>query len=100
MHCVWLIEQSIRFGKCELGIESVRVRTWQARKKLLMLAALAYSYLVALLGDCQSALLAALLRYCHRTGRQAKDAWRSLYRLRAALASLWNQHTPSLQGFP
>jgi hypothetical protein len=96
----WQIEQSIRFDKFELGIESIRVRSWQARKKLLMLAALAYAYLLALLGDCQSTLVAAILRFCHRTGRQAKDAWRSLYRLRAALALLWNQHTPSLQGFP
>jgi hypothetical protein len=96
----WQIEQSIRFGKLELGIETIRVRSWAARKKLLMLAALAYAYLVGLLGDCQSAVVRALLRYCHRTGRQAKDAWRSLYRLRSALACLWNQHTPSLQGSP
>jgi len=76
------------------------VRAWAARKKLLMLAALAYAYLVGLLADCQSALVVAILRYCHRTGKQARDAWRSLYRLRSALARLWNQHTPSLQGFP
>lgn len=96
----WQIEQMLRFGKSELGIESIRVRAWAARKKLLMLAALAYGYLVELLGDSRNALVSALLLFCHRTGRQANDAWRSLYRLRAALAFLWHQHTPSFQGFP
>jgi hypothetical protein len=96
----WQIEQMLRFGKSELGIESIRVRAWAARKKLLMLAALAYGYLVELLGDSRNQIVRALLRFCHRTGRQAKGVWRSLYRLRAALAFLWNQHTPSFQGFP
>jgi hypothetical protein len=96
----WQIEQTLRFAKSELGIESVRVRAWQTRHKLLMLAALTYAFLIDLLGDCQETLLGPLLRFCHRTGKQAKIAWRPLYRLRAALAYLWDQHTPTFQGFP
>jgi hypothetical protein len=96
----WQIEQQLRFGKSELGIESIRVRDWQARHKLLALVALTYACLVHLLGDGTSPLLPTVLRWAHRTGTQARERWRPLYRLRAALAALWNQHTPSLQGIP
>ncbi|HZS00149.1 MAG TPA: transposase [Chloroflexota bacterium] len=93
----WQIEQQLRFGKSELGIESVRVRDWEARAKLLALVALTYACLVHLLGDGTDPLLPAVLRWAHRTGTQARERWRPLYRLRAAL---WNKHTPSLQGVP
>lgn len=96
----WGIEQMLRFGKSELGIESVRVRAWEPRHKLLALAALAYAFLVAVLGDSTGPFLQAVLHWAHRTGRQARDAWRCLYRLRAAIAALWQRHTPSFQGFP
>lgn len=96
----WQVEQMLRFGKCELGVESIRVRAWEARHKLLAIAALAYSFLIQLLNDGPSRLLEAVLRFAHRTGRQSHDTWRHLYRLRAALAYLWQQHTPYLQGAP
>lgn len=96
----WQIEQQLRFAKSELGIESVRVRAWEARAKLLALVALTYAYLVHLLGDSTDPLLPAVLRWAHRTGAQARDRWRPLYRLRAALAALWTRHTPRLQGVP
>ena len=96
----WQIEQMLRFGKSELGIESVRVRAWEARHKLLALVALAYAFLLDLLGDSTGPWLRAVLRWAHRTGRQARDAWRSLYRLRAGLAALWNRFTPCFQGDP
>ncbi len=96
----WAIEQELRFGKSELGIESVRVRNWEPRRKLLAIASLAYSFLVHLLGDGTADIIPAILHWAHRTGRQANSAYRSLYRLRAALANLWNKHTPSFQGVP
>lgn len=96
----WNVEQMLRFGKSELGIESVRVRNWVPRQKLLALASLAYAFLVDLLGDSTAPLLPTLLRWAHRTGRQANDAWRCLYRLRSALTALWNTHTPSFHGLP
>jgi hypothetical protein len=96
----WQVEQMIRYGKNELGVESVRVREWKPRHRLLGLVALAYAFLIGLLGDGRAVFLPALLRWAHRTGRQANGAWRSLYRLRAALANLWQKHTPTFQGSP
>lgn len=93
----WDVEQVLRFGTSELGIERVRVRDAAARRKLLALASLAYAFLVTLYGDGHHPLLPALLRWAHRTGRQARDAWRPLYRLRAALANLWSAHPPALR---
>lgn len=94
----WAIEQQLRFAKSELGIESLRVRAWDSRAKLLGLVSLAYAFLVDLLGDGSAEPVPTLLRWAHRTGRQAHGAWRSLYRLRAGLAALWNTYTPKLQG--
>jgi hypothetical protein len=96
----WAIEQELRFSKSELGIESIRVRGWEPRNKLLAIASLAYAFLVNLLGDGAWELIPDILQWAHRTGRQAKDAWRSLYRLRSALANLWNRYTPNLRWFP
>ena len=96
----WQIEQMLRFGKSELGIESVRVRDWPVRAKLLAIVSLAYAFLVDLLADLTDPLVPRLLRWAHRTGRQARDAWRPLYRLRLALANLGKRHTPSFQGLP
>ena len=96
----WQIEQMLRFGKTELGVESVRVRSWEARNKLLAIAALAYSFLIQLLGEGYNGLIEAVLTFAHRTGRQSHDTWRHIYRLRAAIAYLWQKHTPYLQGAP
>lgn len=67
----WQIEQMLRYGKNELGIESVRVCEWETRAKLLALVSLVYAFLVDLLGDGSAPFLPALLRWAHRTGRQA-----------------------------
>lgn len=96
----WQIEQMLRYGKSELGIESIRVRRWEPRNKLLALVGLAYAFLVHLLGDGLDPILDPLLHWAHRTGRQAHGTYRSLYRLRSALAALWQKHTPIFQGVP
>lgn len=93
----WRIEEQLRFGKSELGLQSVRVRHWDARRKLLGLVSLAYAFLVDLLGTGPPGCLDQLMRWAHRTGERARRAWRPLYRLRLALAALWNTHTPSPQ---
>jgi hypothetical protein len=95
----WQIEQTLRVGKAELGIESIRVRAWQTRAKLLALATLVYAVLLELLGNSTGALVHTVLRWAHRTGRQA-TAWRPLYRFRQALAHLWNQYHPTLAASP
>lgn len=96
----WQIEQMLRYGKSELGIESIRVRDWEARRKLLALVSLAYAFLIYLLGDSTGIMVSKIINWVHRTGRQAKEAWRHLYRLRTALAALWQRYTPNLQGVP
>lgn len=86
----WQIELTWRFGKSELALESPRLWTWERRHKLLLLAVLAYAFLLLLLHPLLAPLRAWLLRtWCHRTGRRARDADQPLYRLRSALSRLW-----------
>lgn len=86
----WQLELVWRYGKSELALESVRVWTWERRKKLLLLAALAYAFLVALLDPDYDLLRTWLLQHwCHRTGKRSRDTPTPLYRLRSALSRLW-----------
>lgn len=86
----WQLEMVWRYGKSELAMESVRVWTWERRKKLLLLAALAYAFLVSLLDATYDLLRAWLLQqWCHRTGKRSRDTPTPLYRLRSALSRLW-----------
>lgn len=96
----WQVEWAFRFGKSELGVGSVRVASWAYRAKLWRLAALVHAFLLALLVVLDEAARARLLRWCHRTGRRAREAIAPLYRLRHALANLWNAHLPTLAWFP
>jgi hypothetical protein len=45
----WQVEMSIRYTKSELAFESPRLVHWQHRKKLLLIATLAYAFLISLL---------------------------------------------------
>jgi hypothetical protein len=86
----WQLEMVWRYGKAELGMERVRVWTWERRKKLLLLAALAYAFLVSLLGLADDLLVTWLLdHWCHRTGKRSRETPTPLYRLRSALSRLW-----------
>jgi Transposase DDE domain len=86
----WQLEMVWRYGKSELAMESVRVWTWERRKKLLLLAALAYAFLVSLLDSTFDLLRAWLLQHwCHRTGKRSRDTPTPLYRLRSAVSRLW-----------
>lgn len=86
----WQLEMVWRFGKSELAMESVRVWTWERRKKLLLLAALAYAFLVSLLAPSCDLLRTWLLdHWFHRTGKRSRDIPTPLYRLRSALSRLW-----------
>jgi Transposase DDE domain len=86
----WQLEMVWRYGKSELAMESVRVWTWERRKKLLLLATLAYAFLVSLLDPSYDLLRTWLLdHWCHRTGKRSRDTPTPLYRLRSALSRLW-----------
>jgi len=86
----WQIEMAWRYTKSELAFESPRLHRWHHRLKLLLIATLAYAFLLSLLDPTLTAFRQRLLRtFCHRTGKRCRDASTPLYRLRHALATLW-----------
>lgn len=94
----WQIEQVWRFEKSELGMQSPRLWRWEAREKLLLLASLAYAFLLSLLTAGKEPLRVWLLRrYDHRTGRRLRRVRAPLYRLRRALSRLWEQYPPAFE---
>lgn len=91
----WQIEMSWRYSKSELAMESPRLWSWERRQKLLLLATLAYAFLLSLLLPAHTALRHWLLRYwCHRTGKRSRAASTPLYRLRSAVSRLWLAYLP------
>lgn len=89
----WQIEMAWRYSKSELAMESPRLWWWQNRLKLLLMATLAYAFLLSLLPI--DSLRNWLLRYwCHRTGKRCRDASTPLYRLRSAISRLWLAYPP------
>ena len=91
----WQIEEIWRASKSELAFESPRVADWDVRLKLLLLACLAYAFLLHLLDRSFDELRADLLRnWCHRTGKRYQAVAMPLYRLRAALSRLWQAAPP------
>ncbi len=91
----WQVEWAFRQGKAELGMESIRIRSWQYREKLWAMAELVHAFLLRLIVLDRN-LLARVLRWCHRTGRRWTQVIAPIYRLRHALANLWNPHPPTL----
>jgi hypothetical protein len=86
----WQIELAWRYAKSDLAFQSPRLWAWKNRLKLLLIASLAYAFLLSLLAPLLAGLRHLLLRHwCHRTGERCRDASTPLYRLRNALASLW-----------
>lgn len=93
----WQIEMALRVHKCELALESPRVRTTAVREKLFGMVALVYAVLLSLLDPGWLALRQWLLEaWCHRTGKWRQEVLTPLYRLRAALSRLWLAHPPPL----
>ena len=81
----WEIEQSFRFMKSELGLESARLWFFENRLKLMAMVSLVYDFILRLL-RCFPGVCAMLLRrFCHRTGSRYRSASIPAYRLRAAL---------------
>jgi hypothetical protein len=96
----WQVEMAIRYHKSELAFESPRLFKWAARQKLLLIAALAYAFLLSLLAPPLTDLCAWLLRtLCHRTGKRSRATPTPLYRLRFALSFLWLTHPPPFFSF-
>ena len=94
----WNIELTWKYEKSELAFQSPRVYEGEAREKLLLLATLAYAFLLTLLDARFRGLRLWLLRYyCHRTGRRCRRAKVPLTRLRCALSRLWQKHPPNFR---
>jgi hypothetical protein len=90
----WQIEMAFRFTKTELALESPRLWFWQNRLKLLLIATLAYAFLLFL---SQLEVLDWLFRHwCHRTGKRYRTVSIPLYRLRMALSRLWLTYPPPI----
>lgn len=91
----WQIELTWRENKSELAFQSPRLWTWEPREKLLLLATLAYAFLLTLLSPCYESVRCFLLRcYCHRTGQHCRQAHAPFARLRMALSRLWQDFPP------
>ena len=92
----WQIEMTWRYDKSELANPRPRLWRWATREKLLLMATLAYAFLLTLLEPFYDPLRLWLLRrFCHRTGRHARAAKAPLYRLRNALSRLWQDYPPN-----
>jgi len=88
----WQIEQSFRFNKSELAMESCRLWFWENKMKLLQIVALVYAFLLTLLAKELQPHIQTLLRAgCHRTGKRARNTPNPLYRIRLALTNIWNK---------
>jgi len=80
-----------------LGFESPRVHGWEVRQKLLLLATLAYGFVMHLLDPAFDELRAFLLcNWCQRTGKRHQAVAAPLYWLRSALGRLWQAAPPGL----
>lgn len=91
----WQIEMTWRYCKSELAFESPRLWSWENRLKLLLMASLAYAFLLTLLAQDQATQRTWLLRqWCHRTGKRYREITAPLYRLRWALSRLWQASPP------
>jgi hypothetical protein len=96
----WKIEESFRFQKTELHIESLRLRAWEPRRKMLLLVTLAYGFLLSLLTPSLWLPRSRLLHnWCPRADWRLWTAKAPLYRLRWALSRLWRTHPPRLSGW-
>jgi hypothetical protein len=84
----WQIEMALRFTKSEMAFESPRLFQWEARLKFLLIAALAYAFLLSLLPTLPY-LSDLLSTFCHRTGKWSLSVSAPLYRLRLAVSRLW-----------
>jgi len=91
------VEMTIRYAKSELAFASPRLGHWQHRKKLRLIATLAYAFLLTLLNPSFDKLRKWLLRtFCHRRGERSRKIPAPLYRLRLALSLFWLFHPPTL----
>lgn len=82
----WEIEQSFRFAKSELAMESPRLWFWDNRMKLMGIVTLVYDFILRLMRNWKSWTAPFMRQWCHRTGERYRNASIPLYRLRMAIS--------------
>lgn len=87
----WNIEQTFRFAKSELAMESPRLWFWENRLKLWAIVACVYAFLLHLLTNWNALARTWINTCCHRTGKRHLDTQMPLYRLRLAILVLLNE---------
>jgi hypothetical protein len=93
----WQIEQSFRFAKGELAIESPRVYAYEDRLKLFTLVMIVHAFLLFFLDEIYHDFRQRLLRLtCHRTGKRCQESPAPLYLLHEAISHLWANCRPLL----
>ena len=83
----WDIEQAFRFNKSELGIQSLRLRDFDDKLKILTLVTLIYEFLLQLWRNWHTAAFAIINKWCHRTDKRLDKYRLPLYRLRLAITN-------------
>lgn len=93
----WDIEQTFRFNKSELGIQSIRLWDFENRKKMMMLVTLVFDFLLQFWRNWQCIAWGAINYWCPRTGNRLAEIHQPIYRLRAAfsiaLTFVWAQNS-------
>lgn len=83
----WNIEQTFRFGKSELAIESPRLWFWENRLKLMAIVSLVLDFLLRMLRNWDAWARQLIRNWCHRTGNRYRIASIPIYRLRMAISN-------------
>ena len=85
------IEQTFRYNKSELALESPRLWRWQNRLKIMAIVSLVYDFLLQTLRNWNAVAWIAINTWCPRTGKKLARAKAPLYRLRAAIHAILNE---------
>jgi hypothetical protein len=87
----WLIEQTFRYNKSELALESPRLWYWKNRLKLMAIVSLVYDFLLQILRNWSSMAWITINKWCPRTGKKLAKVHIPLYRLRMAIQAILNE---------
>lgn len=93
----WQIEQMWRACKSELAFESPRLHDWEHRRRLLLLASLAYAFLLELMQPPWEGTRDWIMHFwCRRTGAWTHQTLVPFTRLRTSLSQLWLAFPPPI----
>lgn len=87
----WNIEQTFRFNKSELALESPRLWFIDNRLKLMAIVSLVYDFLLQILRNWKSLALLSINTWCPRTGEKLASVKVPIYRLRIAIQEILNE---------